>query len=84
MEQEEVFEGERRDYGSDGKSGRMRQRGGVRVEEANLASCCISLSKSCLGERKKECGMITVDSFFKQIYLERLTQHFMELLLSAV
>lgn len=53
MEQEEVFEGERRDYRSDGKSGRMRQREGVRVEEANLASFCISPSKSCW-EKKKE------------------------------
>lgn len=49
-----MFEGERRDYGSDGKSGRMRQRGGVRVEEANLASCCISPSKSCWGETEKK------------------------------
>lgn len=47
-----MFEGERRDYGSDGKSGRMRQRECVRVEEANLASCCISPSKSCWEMKK--------------------------------
>lgn len=56
MEQEALFEGERRDYGSDGKSGRMRQREGVRVEEANLVSCCISPSDSCWEDRGKKSG----------------------------
>lgn len=57
------------------KSGRMRQREGVRVEVANLMSCCISPSDSCWEERrKKKWGMITVDLFIKQIYLPWLTQ----------
>lgn len=48
MEQEEVFEGERRDYRTDGKKwqneAESRCEGG---KVANLASGCISPSDSC-------------------------------------